>query len=607
MAQRRTIPRSQAIYPYGPGAILDSGQECFVILDTASPAWRKAPKVTLPRLQKRLAAPEGFRLPPITKEGRHTLPLEVQRFPAWLFCPRCRRMYRWGRAEEVANKGVVPRCAASECRRQAILIPMRYVAVCEGGHIGDVDWHRWAHADRSSTAGPCDPRTSRLHFEARGDKGATLDALAIRCNTCNARRTLRDILQHKSLVRIGQRCRGRQPWQSADQACSCDHEPRVLQRSQTAVHYADIVSALDLSVETPEEGSTLNAVMLDLVDRFALVTQAEAEQVLLLPTIVKKVSSTLERTVDDSELRFWIRSHFGRAESDDGGEVITQYSEKELLLEEWPALTTPTSRESTRAPLVVRREDAAEESVFPGIRNVFLIERLREVRAFRGFKRVRPDGTLVRPDLGKQPPQYWLPAIEVFGEGIFIEFGREALENWEKRQASHLQRRLRRITSRLVSAEGYAKRFAHLAPLTARFMMIHTFSHLLMRQLCYECGYGGASVRERLYAFDDRAGLLIYTADGDSEGSLGGLVRQGRRDRLANTIAAALERGSWCSNDPICREVPEHGFEKLDLAACHACAMVPETSCTHMNALLDRELVVGEFGFFAELLTRSEL
>jgi hypothetical protein len=285
------------------------------------------------------------------------------------------------------------------------------------------------------------------------------------------------------------------------------------------------------------------------------------------------------------------------------------YSDRDVLLEEWPALTTPTAHTDVKAPLVVRREDLDDSAVpIPGIAGVYLVERLREVRAFRGFRRVRPDAEMVRPDLGANPPQRWLPAIEVFGEGVFLEFDLAAVKAWEHKQERALAKRLKRITARLASGEGYTKQFAHLAPLSARSVMVHTFAHLLMRQLCYECGYGSASVRERLYVFDDRVGLLVYTAAGDSEGSLGGLVRQGRRDRLGQTILAALERGSWCSNDPICREVPEHGFEKLDLAACHACALVPETSCTHLNALLDRQLVIGDesapvAGFFADHLS----
>lgn len=600
MAIRRTIPRSQAIYPYGPGAILDWGQECFIVLDTKREGWRHAPKVFLPRLQNRLGAPEGFKLPPVAREGRSTRPLDVQRFPAWLFCPRCRQMSKWDRAREVDNRGEVPRCSNRGCGPKSILVPMRYVAVCEGGHIADVDWYRWTHSTRAGAHGPCDPRQARLYFDARADKGATLDALSVRCAACSATRTLKEILNLNALAGV-QPCRGRQPWQPRDEETGCDHRPRVLQRSQTAVHYADIVSALDLTAPEDTGTSEMDEAMQSIVDAMLITTEEEAEQ--FIASFVRKASSVTGRMVDEGEVRSWIRQHFGTAPES----TVLGYSESELLLEEWPALTTPTDIESDDARLVVRRDSADVPLDIPGIRDVYLIERLREVRALRGFRRVRPDAEMLRPDLGASPPQAWLPATEVFGEGIFLEFDINALARWESSHRTALDQRLTRIQARLAAGEGPSKRFSHLAPSTARFMMLHTFSHLLMRQLCYECGYGGAAVRERLYVFEDRAGLLIYTADGDSEGSLGGLVRQGRNDRLGRTIAAALERAAWCSNDPICREVPEHGFEKLDLAACHACALVAETSCTHLNALLDRQLVIGDGhqaleGFFASYL-----
>lgn len=610
MAMKRTIPRSQAIYPYGPGAILDWGQECFVVLDTRRDGWRRAPKVSLPRLQNRLFAPDGFRLPPVVGQGGNTLPLAVQRFPSWLFCPRCRRMWRWGRKEETEGKGRLPRCINRKCG--VILVPIRYIAVCEGGHLADIDWHRWAHSDGTAGSSSCSPQSSELYFEARADKGATLDALAIRCGTCGNRQTLKDILNLNSLKRIGRRCWGRQPWQSRASETTCDLPLRVLQRSQTAVHYADIVSALDLTGDETGATSELDAVLQDMVRAMGISSETDGQQ--FVPRFAEIASSRLGTTIAPKTVQEWLKRHFHNPTVQAEERAFDKLTETQILLEEWPALTTPSDGNTRRAPLVVR-EDLASKPPFPQLADlvakVFLIERLREVRALRGFRRVRPDATLVPPDLGIAPKQKWLPAIEVFGEGIFLQFSMEAIAEWEKKQARLLTRRIGRIKERLRTGEGPVKRFSHISPLAARFMMVHTFSHLLMRQLCYESGYGSASVRERLYVFEDRVGVLIYTADGDSEGSLGGLVRQGRNDRLGRTIAAALERASWCSNDPICREIPEHGFEKLDLAACHACALVPETSCGHLNALLDRECVVGEGadgvgGFFHTFLQQVQ-
>ena len=146
MAIARTIRRSQVIRPYGPGAILDWGQESFIVLDTAGRGWKNSLKINLKRLEGLLGVSDGFRMPRSHDfESSRSQYLEVQRFPAWLFCPRCRKMQRWGRREEVDNEEGTPKCRSCRgaSRKESVLVPMRYVAACSNGHISDVDWWRW--------------------------------------------------------------------------------------------------------------------------------------------------------------------------------------------------------------------------------------------------------------------------------------------------------------------------------------------------------------------------------------------------------------------------------------------------------------------------------
>jgi hypothetical protein len=139
---------------------------------------------------------------------------------------------------------------------------------------------------------------------------------------------------------------------------------------------------------------------------------------------------------------------------------------------------------------------------------------------------------------------------------------------------------------------------------------MHGFSHLLIRQLTFDCGYASSSLRERIYCKPQRGqfGILIYTADGDSEGTLGGLVRQGEQGRLAAVIARALQSCSWCSGDPLCFEGDNQGIGGLNRAACHACMLVSETSCECANTLLDRRLLIGDRaglrGLFRDFMDR---
>ena len=143
------------------------------------------------------------------------------------------------------------------------------------------------------------------------------------------------------------------------------------------------------------------------------------------------------------------------------------------------------------------------------------------------------------------------------------------------------------------------------------FVLLHTISHLLIKQLSYECGYNIASLRERIYYMPEKdpdtkmAGILIYTASGDSEGTLGGLVRQGREDCFTRIFKEAIEHAQLCSNDPVCITSKGQGRESLNLASCHACGLIPETSCEVYNIMLDRGMVVGTFeepkaGFYSD-------
>jgi hypothetical protein len=135
--------------------------------------------------------------------------------------------------------------------------------------------------------------------------------------------------------------------------------------------------------------------------------------------------------------------------------------------------------------------------------------------------------------------------------------------------------------------------------ISPEFILIHTFAHLVINQFSYECGYGSSALRERIYCnleFPNEVmnGVLIYTASGDSEGSLGGLVRQGKPGNLETIVYNAIENARWCSSDPICIDSHGQGPNSCNLAACHNCALLPETCCEESNMLLDRAMLIGE-------------
>jgi len=231
-------------------------------------------------------------------------------------------------------------------------------------------------------------------------------------------------------------------------------------------------------------------------------------------------------------------------------------------------------------------------------------KRLREVRVLRGFTRLEPyagpeDDPRIAP-IGARPLG-WLPGIEIRGEGIFFALDPAALRAWET---------TRRVRDRVatLSARVPTDRKINTEEATPRTILLHTLSHLLMSELALECGYSQASLRERIYVSEDEmAGALVYTGTPDSEGTLGGLVRQGDPERFAEIMLASLQRASWCANDPLCIEGTTTLSDVLNLAACHSCCLVPETSCEKFNRLLDRGLLIGtpsdpQIGFFQRLL-----
>jgi len=261
--------------------------------------------------------------------------------------------------------------------------------------------------------------------------------------------------------------------------------------------------------------------------------------------------------------------------------------------------------------LVIRKVDS------PGdyFDRVTRVEKMIETRALLGFARLMPEyGNVaeLKRLLWGQDRVDWLPAAVVHGEGIFLEFSQKRLKEWKQKNKHFIEQRINRLEnarlqSSLVSSDDDERTAIFPVTLSPEFVLIHTFAHLVINELVLECGYSSASLRERLYVGEEMAGVLIYTASGDSEGTLGGLVAMAEPERLSGVLRRALRKATWCSVDPVCSELGERsgqGPEGCNLAACYACAMVPETSCEHMNRWLDRGLVVGtlwnrEVGFFS--------
>ena len=232
------------------------------------------------------------------------------------------------------------------------------------------------------------------------------------------------------------------------------------------------------------------------------------------------------------------------------------------------------------------------------LREVVLVPRLREVSALYGFTRIDPpewDITSTEEDrtvrLARDAPT-WVPCAQTRGEGIFLRFDEDRIAEWEQRPEVQARRHV------LEAAHETWRADRRLPPGQwpgMRYVLLHTFAHATIRELALECGYSAAGIAERIYASSGErpmAGVLLYTAAPDSEGTLGGLVTLGRRDRLGPLIEQALDAARLCSSDPLCAEHDPRDRGVLYGAACHACLFASETSCERGNHYLDRALLV---------------
>jgi len=262
------------------------------------------------------------------------------------------------------------------------------------------------------------------------------------------------------------------------------------------------------------------------------------------------------------------------------------------------------------------------------VSQIILIDKLSVLKVYRGFTRIKPlmneelifanerdalqSGLLLEyqriQDSRKDPINTKeLPAIEVKGEGIFIQFNNKILNEWSEIYSDN---RINIINNNLQRAnETFSQ---NQSDINKRYLLLHTLSHVILKELADDCGYGLTSLAEIIYCSSDESidldtemnGILIYTTTPDSEGSLGGLVEKGNPKYLSNLIKKAVDKARWCSSDPLCISAENgQGFLGLNLAACYSCVLLPEPSCEKMNKYLDRAALIGtlensEIGFF---------
>ena len=576
------------------------------------------------RLEARLRVKE-FRLPP---DYRHRgsgqdqrnvqLTVPVLRFPLWCFCIYCKRLELSTLTMRQHVRCPDEKHADREHKPRMSQVP--FVTVCNQGHLDDFPFREWVHKSLNPSC------SGVLRLTSRG--GGGLEGQVVVCDGCGMERSLRRITygrrsasgeEHTALtdqLTDSQEpfyCRGARPWLHELEG-TCGRPLRGALRAAGNIYFPKVESSIYL----PRQEGAVTAELHDLMRHPDVGPVMRALHHALGETVTveqlrKNLPQELFAPVPDEELMAGFRDLLGVGEK---SHTVPKEIDTELLTEdaEWRYPEYVQIRETPSDDFLAATElglHAELQAHFDRIRSVNV---LRETRALRGFTRVQDD--TLRLSAGKSLlrrnplplDQDWLPAYVVKGEGIYIELNSTKLSAWESQAA--VQARADKITEHY--GHTASQRGIQVGSLSARFVLLHTFGHLLINELVFACGYSSASLRERLYVSDaserQMAGLLIYTAAGDSEGTMGGLVRMARPDNLRSVVASALSNARWCSTDPVCMDAGEKGQgpDSCNLAACHGCALLPETSCEEFNRFLDRGLVVGTFsdrtlGYFSDL------
>jgi len=625
MRNERPIRRSQLISPWGIGGIINFRNDESLMV-AGIDAWNetyythdsyKEFLIKEPRLINRLGIKE-LRLPPDFRDSNApsnaNLKIPFVLFPRWHMCPKCGAMEllplyaqnirpcpgrKFSRGKNFCHE------ISNELRRPR-MIPSRFIAICEEGHIEDFPFVEWVHAKRNIIP------TEKCRNSMRKMPGATASISGVKfcCTECDITVSMAGSFNGGSLEKIDYHCNGNRPWlgESGSDSPFCGKKLHVVQRGASNVFFPKVMSSIYIPNHSKEVSrdvirvldenwekitSTLNEGQLD---KYRVEIFAEAND------------------VSPEELFREAQKRFESITPIDGNEI----SEEEFRLDEYKVLVSNSGGDNQDFYSKSLNADKFEDPVSNLFSRVTQVHKLRETRAFYGFTRINPENLKTRDELkgelSKAGFSKWLPGITVKGEGIFFEFDNEMLNPWSNQK--EVINRVKIITDNYNFVRSEMSLENRI--ITAKFILMHTFSHILINQLAITCGYGSSSLRERIYCDtgtdynqNTMNGVLIYTASGDAEGSLGGLVDMGKPGNLEDIIIKTIESGAWCSSDPICSDSVGQGPNSTNLAACHNCALVSETSCEEGNKLLDRGLMVGtldhpDIGYCTSFLVDQE-
>lgn len=528
----------------------------------------------------------------------------VTPFPQWLRCTACNVLSAVD-SGEFAFINANPRTPheakfVHDCKKgKPLAVAARFTLVCTDGHLDEFPYTSFVHHGQACT------KTARPKLRMKDHGGNQAANVTIECVACGTKRNIRDAMGERGRRNLPG-CRGRHPHLGTYEPNGCTQGAVLMVAGASNQWFPLTLSALALP---KGQGGDIEKL---LDDHWPEVQGIESQENYAFLAAIPAF-----RYLQEYDADVLIAAVAARKAGARGSAPAAPDVQADLLGPEWDALSGPVPQASDDFTLTEVRVPPPLGELFSDVRQV---ERLREARALIGFTRLdAPDPE--SPEIAKQvelsrSAHNWVPASEVRGEGIFLRVREELMAEWVTRMEKSPQmlahqesfgrfrnnRKSDRKTSDFDPLYGWAG---------ARYIALHTLSHLLIRTIALECGYNSASLAERIYAGDEqnpRAGILIYTAVPDSEGTLGGLVSLAEDREFDRIVRRALTDASHCSADPLCSErLPHSPADFLHGAACHICLFVSETTCERGNRFLDRRFLVPLTGDEGQVLTPAGL
>ncbi len=637
MVEPGKLRPSQIITTFGPGSIINMEHDAIMLMGLHK--WQENTddkkyfqEINHPYLQNLLHV--TFFKMPMTIKGDAAVPCIS--FPQYGVCPNpaCNRLQK--HSKESTNKGGGFYCRFCSWGKsgQQHLYHARFVQICDNGHIDDFPWNRWAHKHDKKNKGGCkeSKESEKLTFRSSG-KSSGLGDYKVRCLHCNAIASCAGATDKKVLGRdLGfNTCYAKQPWlgqSGKSQEKNCSETPYGVQTRASSIYYPSVSSALSIPswIHPVHDALQDKQGQSDTAVRVLRENGQSFDEIInsLKPTVFGKLLE--EFSADEIKKELELRYEQIPDETADLKNVL------DVEFADLKNIKTRLIKPSIDDPRIDVEPVSLEGDLIEYFDFLKKLNRITEIKVLRGFTRGKPPDPFapeefskknekfrpISPGSRKDPtgntvPITWLPGVQNNGEGIFFSLNEKKLREWEEQKK--VKERFEGLRENYITSVEKQKRskseyiidtFSH-----PRYVLLHTLSHLLVRQLSMGSGYHEGDIQERIYHSKNTNGVMLYTSSVSSQGSLGGLVRIGEGKRFLKILKDSIKQSTRCSRDPMCFENNPEKIKKAGIitsnmggSSCYSCTLLPETSCENFNNLLDRWTINNiECGFFKKIVS----